>query len=99
MGTLSILLKIMQEALNFTGRNLGFRISDYIIWDEGEKDVTFFIVILGTFLAVMPPFGPFKAGDFNHLMLEAKSIDDVGSVRHCCKIRDPDNDGHGQAHE
>ena len=26
----------------------------------------------------MPPFGPFKAGDFNHLMLEAKSIDDVG---------------------
>ena len=60
---------------------LGFRVSDYIIWDEGEDhfDVTFFHCNPRHHsLAVMPPFGPFKGGDFNHLMLESRSIDDVG---------------------
>ena len=60
---------------------LGFRISDYIIWDEGDNhfDVTFFHCNPRHHsLAVMPPFGPFKGGDFNHLMLESSSIDDVG---------------------
>ena len=66
-------------SVQFYREVLGFRISDYIIWDEGEKDVTFFHCNPRHHsLAVMPPFGPFKAGDFNHLMLEAKSIDDVG---------------------
>lgn len=56
---------------------LGFELSDYIFWDDVEA----------TFLHCNPrhhslaltnPVGPLKGGDFNHIMLEAKSIDDVG---------------------
>ena len=56
---------------------LGFRLSDYIYWDDIEA----------TFLHCNPrhhslaftnPIGPLKAGDLNHIMFESKSIDDVG---------------------
>ncbi len=56
---------------------LGFELSDYIFWDDIEA----------TFLhcnarhhsiAFTNPVGPFKGGDLNHIMLEAKSMDDVG---------------------
>lgn len=56
---------------------LGFELSDYIFWDDVEA----------TFLHCNPrhhslaltnPVGPLKGGDFNHIMLEANSIDDVG---------------------
>jgi 2,3-dihydroxybiphenyl 1,2-dioxygenase len=58
---------------------LGFRTSDYIIWDDGEKDATFYHCNPRHHsLAIMPPFGDIPPGTFNHLMLEAKSIDDVG---------------------
>lgn len=68
-----------KASVEFYSNVLGFKISDYIIWDDGEKDVTFFHCNPRHHsLAVMPPFGPFKGGDFNHLMLESKSIDDVG---------------------
>jgi len=58
---------------------LGFNTSDYIIWDGGEKDATFYHCNPRHHsLAVMPPFGDIPPGTFNHLMLEAASIDDVG---------------------
>lgn len=56
---------------------LGFSLSDYIFWDDIEA----------TFLHCNPrhhslaftnPVGPLKGGDLNHLMLESKSMDDVG---------------------
>jgi 2,3-dihydroxybiphenyl 1,2-dioxygenase len=58
---------------------LGFRTSDYIIWDGGEKDATFFHCNPRHHsLAVMPPFGDIPPGTFNHLMLQGRSINDVG---------------------
>ena len=56
---------------------LGFRISDYIYWEDAR--VTF-MHCNGRHhsLAVMNASFGRKAGDFNHLMLEAISLDDIG---------------------
>ncbi len=68
-----------EKSHSFYTEVMGFKTSDYIIWDEGEKDATFYHCNQRHHsLAIMPPFGPFKPGDFNHLMLEANSLDDVG---------------------
>jgi 2,3-dihydroxybiphenyl 1,2-dioxygenase len=65
------------ETVKWYREMLGFRVSDYIFWDGIEA----------TFLHCNPrhhslaftnPVGPFQPGDLNHIMLEAKSIDDVG---------------------
>ena len=56
---------------------LGFRISDYIVWDD--KDATFLHCNPRHHtLAIMNEFGPLKGGDLNHIMIEARSFDDVG---------------------
>lgn len=58
---------------------MGFKTSDYIIWDDGEKDATFFHCNPRHHsLAIMPPFGDIPPGTFNHLMLQGRSINDVG---------------------
>lgn len=58
---------------------MGFKTSDHIIWDEGEKDATFYHCNPRHHsLAIMPPFGDIPPGTFNHLMLEANSLNDVG---------------------
>lgn len=65
------------ETVKWYCEMLGFSLSDYIFWDNIEA----------TFLHCNPRHhslaftnlvGPLKAGDLNHLMLESKSMDDVG---------------------
>ncbi len=63
----------------FYTTSMGFKTSDYIIWDGGEKDATFYHCNPRHHsLAIMPPFGSIPPGTFNHLMLQARSINDVG---------------------
>ena len=58
---------------------MGFQTSDRIVWDDGEKDATFYHCNPRHHsLAIMPPFGEIPPGTFNHLMLQARSINDVG---------------------
>jgi 2,3-dihydroxybiphenyl 1,2-dioxygenase len=66
-----------RAAVAFYQDMLGFRISDYIIWDD--KDATFLHCNARHHtLAIMNEFGPLKGGDLNHIMLEAKDFNDVG---------------------
>jgi 2,3-dihydroxybiphenyl 1,2-dioxygenase len=58
---------------------MGFDVSDYIVWDDREKDATFFHCNERHHsLAIMPPFGELKGGMMGHIMIEANSLDDVG---------------------
>jgi 2,3-dihydroxybiphenyl 1,2-dioxygenase len=67
------------ESHRFYTQVMGFKTSDHIIWDEGEKDATFYHCNPRHHsLAIMPPFGDIPPGTFNHLMLEANSLNDVG---------------------
>ncbi len=66
-----------KAAVKFYQEVMGFNISDYIIWDD--KDATFLHCNARHHtLAIMNEFGPLKGGDLNHIMIEAKSFDDVG---------------------
>jgi len=66
-----------KAAVKFYQDLLGFDISDYIIWDD--KDATFLHCNPRHHtLAIMNEFGPLKGGDLNHIMIEAKTFDDVG---------------------
>ena len=66
-----------KAAVAFYQDAFGFRISDYIIWED--KDATFLHCNPRHHtLAIMNEFGPLKGGDLNHIMIEAKSFDDVG---------------------
>jgi 2,3-dihydroxybiphenyl 1,2-dioxygenase len=66
-----------RAAVAFYQEMMGFRISDYIIWDD--KDATFLHCNPRHHtLAIMNEFGPLKGGDLNHIMLEAAHFDDVG---------------------
>lgn len=68
-----------EQAKRFYTETMGFKVSDRIVWDEGEKDATFFHCNPRHHsLAVMPPFGDIPPGTFNHLMLQGLSINDVG---------------------
>ena len=68
-----------QRAKDFYTNTMGFRTSDRIVWDDGEKDATFFHCNPRHHsLAVMPPFGDIPPGTFNHLMLQGRSLNDVG---------------------
>ena len=67
------------KSRSFYTEVMGFKTSDYIIWDGGEKDATFYHCNARHHsLAIMPPFGDIPPGTFNHLMLEANSLNDVG---------------------
>ncbi|HLY55792.1 MAG TPA: VOC family protein, partial [Stellaceae bacterium] len=64
-------------AVDFYCEALGFKISDYIIWDE--NDATFLHCNPRHHsLAIMNEVGGLKNGDLNHVMIEAKTFDDVG---------------------
>lgn len=67
------------KSRSFYTQVMGFKTSDHIIWDEGEKDATFYHCNPRHHsLAIMPPFGDIPPGTFNHLMLEANTLNDVG---------------------
>ena len=79
LGHVVYITEDYEEAKRFYTEVMGFKVSDYIVWDDKEKDATFFHCNPRHHsLAIMKPFGPFEGGEFNHIMLEANSIDDVG---------------------
>tara|TARA_R110002110_G_scaffold205066_7_gene417345 strand:- start:502311 stop:503192 length:882 start_codon:yes stop_codon:yes gene_type:complete len=79
LGHIVYIVKDYEESKRFYTQVMGFKISDYIVWDDKEKDATFFHCNPRHHsLAIMPPFEPFQGGELNHIMLEAMTIDDVG---------------------
>jgi 2,3-dihydroxybiphenyl 1,2-dioxygenase len=79
LGHVVYFVEDYERAKRFYTEAMGFRVSDRIVWDDGEKDATFFHCNPRHHsLAVMPPFGDIPPGTFNHLMLQGRSINDVG---------------------
>ena len=79
LGHVVYFVEDYEQAKRFYTETMGFKVSDRIVWDEGEKDATFFHCNPRHHsLAVMPPFGDISPGTFNHLMLQGRSINDVG---------------------
>ena len=77
LGHVVLIASDPEAAVKWYREMLGFKLSDYIFWDGIEA----------TFLHCNPrhhslaftnPVGPTKGGDLGHIMLEAKTIDDVG---------------------
>ncbi len=82
LGHIVIHCKDKLVSIDFYQRVLGFTLSDYIYWPDNTG-----ITAEGTFLhcnprhhtlAIMNPCFGAEPGQFNHLMLEANSLDDVG---------------------
>jgi 2,3-dihydroxybiphenyl 1,2-dioxygenase len=68
-----------RAAVAFYTEVMGFKVSDYIIWED--KDATFLHCNPRHHtLAIMNEFGPLKGGDLNHIMLEAADFNDVGTA-------------------
>lgn len=79
LGHVVYFVEDYERAKRFYTTTMGFKTSDRIVWDGGEKDATFFHCNPRHHsLAVMPPFGDIPPGTFNHLMLQGRSINDVG---------------------
>lgn len=77
LGHIVVVAKEYEKATQFYCDVLGFKISDYIIWED--KNAAFLHCNPRHHsIAIMNEFGPFSSGDLNHIMVEAKSIDDVG---------------------
>ncbi|QBJ96587.1 2,3-dihydroxybiphenyl 1,2-dioxygenase [Rhodococcus sp. ABRD24] len=77
LGHVVLMCKDYPAAVDFYTRVLGFRLTDYIVWDGA--DATFLHCNPRHHsLALMNECFSFKGGDFNHLMLEVASLDDVG---------------------
>jgi len=82
LGHVVLTCKDVKTSCDFYRRALGFNLSDHIHWPDGEGKTA-----EATFLHCNPrhhsvalvneSFGC-KGGEFNHLMLEAKSLEDVG---------------------
>ncbi len=67
----------LQASLDFYTSVMGFRISDYIAWDDNDA-VFLHCNPRHHTLALMQAAPGRPAGALNHIMLEAKSYDDVG---------------------
>ena len=65
------------ETIKWYCKMLGFRLSDYVFWD-GIEAMFLHCNPRHHSLAFTNPVGLFKAGDLNHVMLEATSLDDFG---------------------
>ena len=79
MGLGHIVLAVADRvaATSFYTDVMGFRISDYI--DEGPLHATFMHCNARHHtLAIIDPLGPLSPGDVAHIMVEAKSTDDIG---------------------
>jgi 2,3-dihydroxybiphenyl 1,2-dioxygenase len=77
LGHALLVAKDAKATVDFYRQQLGFRLSDYIFWDDIEA----------TFLhcnprhhslAISNPCMGMGPGDLNHIMLQARSLDDVG---------------------
>ena len=81
LGHVVYFIEDYAEGHRFYTEVLGFKTSDRIVWDGGEKDATFYHCNPRHHsLAIMPPFGDIPPGTFNHLMLQTKCINDVGII-------------------
>jgi 2,3-dihydroxybiphenyl 1,2-dioxygenase len=77
LGHVVLICKDCPAAAKFYQEILGFRLSDYIVWDEA--DATFLHCNPRHHsLAIMNECYGMKGGDIQHIMLEANSLDDVG---------------------
>lgn len=65
------------KSAEFYMKELGFRISDYIAWDNADA-IFMHCNPRHHSLALMNPVFGMKAGDLNHFMIETNSLDDVG---------------------
>jgi len=78
MGHVVLIAQDYPGTVDFYTNVLGFKLSDYIVWDE-EADATFFhINPRHHSLALMNECFGQRGGDFNHLMVETATLDDVG---------------------
>ena len=66
-----------EKTVKFYCEQLGFRLSDYIHWDEAEATFLHCNPRHHSLAITNPCFGT-GAGELNHFMLQANSIDDVG---------------------
>lgn len=77
LGHVVYMCKDYQASVDFYTRVLGFELTDYIVWDGA--DATFLHCNQRHHsLALMNECFGFRGGDFNHLMIEAATLDDVG---------------------
>ncbi len=77
LGHVVLICKDYPAAVDFYTRVLGFRLSDYIVW-EGADATFLHCNTRHHSLALMNECFGFHRGDFHHLMIEAASLDDVG---------------------
>nr|MDT0523735.1 VOC family protein [Streptomyces sp. DSM 41633] len=77
LGHVVYMCKDYPASVDFYARVLGFKLTDYIVWDGADA----------TFLhcnprhhsvALMNECFGFRGGDFHHLMIETATLDDVG---------------------
>lgn len=84
LGHIVLICKDYPGTTKFYNDVLGFRISDYIVWDGA--DATFFHVNgRHHSLALMNECFGQQGGQFNHFMLEARDLDDTGRAYHKIK--------------
>lgn len=77
LGHLVLICKDYAGTVDFYTNVLGFKLSDYIVWDEA--DATFFHCNgRHHSLALMNECFGQKGGDFNHFMVEVNDLDDTG---------------------
>jgi 2,3-dihydroxybiphenyl 1,2-dioxygenase len=77
LGHVVFWVKDLQATLDFYTKVMGFRISDTIGWDDNDAIFLHCNPRHHT-LAIMAEAPGRPAGQLNHIMLESKSIDDVG---------------------
>lgn len=77
LGHVVFWVKDLQATLDFYTEVMGFRISDYIAWDDNDAIFLHCNARHHT-LAIMAEAPGRPAGALNHIMLEAQSLDDVG---------------------
>ncbi len=66
-----------EASIAFYRDNLGFRLSDYIHWDDAQATFLHCNARHHSLALMNPCFGS-GPGELNHFMVQAKSIDDVG---------------------
>jgi 3,4-dihydroxy-9,10-secoandrosta-1,3,5(10)-triene-9,17-dione 4,5-dioxygenase len=77
LGHLVVICKDYAGTVDFYSDVLGFKVSDYIVWDGA--DATFFHCNgRHHSLALMNECFGQKGGDFNHFMVEVNDLDDTG---------------------
>ena len=83
LGHIVIVCEDKQASVDFYQEHLGFRLTDYIYMSDDKGEERAEIVFMHCnprhhSLAIVNPCFGMQGGYFNHLMLEANSIDDVG---------------------